>query len=304
MSNVIEFTQAQTLNVVSNMLFHIYKQLENDCNAINNLNIDQINHEKKIEYLGFNLFFNKNTGLRVCYNSDKYICVPSNDKYSSEFNHINNKVKLICDKREERLLTENYKSLQNGFQTILVDSFNIYMKKLNIPYQVTDINKINWQYVFDNIGDVPMYFLSTFYNIIDWDKFARWGKFSIEELYSKELQEYLFENEYLIYNVKCSVADKLYLTSAWEENHIKDVTEQFIKDREKNGAVMDNLLEQYIANNLPIDFELLSKEYPLTPKFISKYLDKLSIDNMLKNNKIECDILVIVNQIRLTNPTK
>ena len=128
--------------------------------------------------------------------------------------------------------------------------------------------------------------------------------FSIKELYSNELDHYLFDCEYLIYNVKCSVADKLYLTSAWEENQITDVTEQFIKDREKNGAVMDNLLEQYITNGLPINVELLSKEYPLPTEMITKYIDILSIDNMLKNNKIECDILILINQKKATTATK
>jgi hypothetical protein len=60
------------------------------------------------------------------------------------------------------------------------------MKKLNVPYQVTDIDKINWQHVFDNIEDVPMDFLTTFTNIIDWEKFAKWGKFNIKEFFSKE----------------------------------------------------------------------------------------------------------------------
>ena len=96
----------------------------------------------------------------------------------------------------------------------------------------------------------------------------------------------------------------MYLTEDWEDYQITDVTEQFINDREKNGAVMDNLLDQYIANGLPIDFELLSKEYPLPAELITKYLDKFSIDNMLKNDKIKCDILVIVNQIRVTTATK
>jgi hypothetical protein len=270
--------------------------LENDNNAISNLNTSQINHEKKIEYLGFILFFNKNTGLRVCYNSDKYICVLPNDEYRLDFTHIDEMVKLICDKRKEFLIVENFNLLEKGFQTILVQNFNTYMKKLNVPYQVTDIDKINWQHVFDNIEDVPMDFLTTFTNIIDWEKFAKWGKFNIKEFFSKELNLYLFENEYLIYNVKCSVADKLYLTSEWEENYIKDVTEQFIKDREKNGAVMDNLLDQYIANGLPINFKLLSKKYPLPSELITKYLNKLSIDNMLKNDKIECDILVLIGK--------
>lgn len=142
-------------------------------------------------------------------------------------------IKLICDKREELLVVENFNLLQNGFQTILVDSFNTYMKKLNVPYQVTDIDKINWQHVFDNIEDVPMDFLTTFISIIDWKMFARWGKFNIKELFSNELQQYLFDSDYLIYNVKCSVADKLYLTEGWEDYDIADVTEHFIKDREK-----------------------------------------------------------------------
>jgi nucleosome binding factor SPN SPT16 subunit len=85
-------------------------------------------------------------------------------------------VKLICDKRDELLVLESYKLLENGFQTILVDSFNTYMTKLNIPYQVSNTDQINWQYIFNNIEDVPMDFLSTFYNIIDWEKFARWGQ--------------------------------------------------------------------------------------------------------------------------------
>lgn len=304
MSNVIDSTKQKTLTVVTNMLFHIHKQLENDNSTINNITIHKNNDEIKIEYLGFNLVFEKNSWVKVCYNYDKYICVSYKDEYRYQFNHINNMVKLICDKRDELLVLESYKLLENGFQTILVDSFNTYMTKLNIPYQVSNTDQINWQHIFNNIEDVPMDFLSTFYNIIDWDKFARWGKFSIEELYSNELQQYLFENEYLIYNVKCSVADKLYLTEDWEDYQITDVTEQFINDREKNGAVMDNLLDQYIANGLPIDFELLSKEYPLPAELITKYLDKFSIDNMLKNDKIKCDILVIVNQIRVTTATK
>lgn len=298
MSNVIDSTKQKTLKLVSNMLFYIHRKLENDSNEVNNITIHKINDEIKIEYLGFNLVFDKNTYVKVCCNSDKYICISYKDEYRYQFNDINNMVKLICDKRDELLVLENYKLLENGFQTILVDSFNTYMKILNIPYQVSNTDQINWQHIFNNIEDVPMDFLSTFYNIIDWKIFARWGKFNIEELFSNELIEYLFENEYLIYNVKCSIADKLYLTEDWEDYQITDVTEQFIKDREKNGDVMDNLLDQYIANGLPIDFELLSKEYPLTAELISKYLDKFSIDNMLKNDKIKCDILVIVNQKR------
>ena len=304
MSNVIESTQEKTLKVVNNMLFHINKQLENDNNTINNLNIQRLNDEIKIEYLGFNLVFIKNTYVKVCYNSDKYICVGYKNKYNFEFDNINNMVNLICDKQKEFLIVENYKLLEKGLQTILVQNFNAYMKKLNVPYQVTNIDQINWQHVFDNIEDVPMDFLSTFYNIIDWYKFARWGKFSIKELYSNELEQYLFENEYLIYNVKCSVADKLYLTAVWEENHITDITEQFIEDRETNGAVMDNLLEQYITNGLPINVELLSKEYPLPAEMITKFMDILSIDNLLKNNKIECDILILVSQKKATTATK
>jgi hypothetical protein len=304
MSNVIDSTKQKTLMVVSNMLFHIHKQLENDNSTINNITIHKINDEITIKYLGFNLVTDKNTWVKVCYNNDNYICIRYIDKYRLEFNHINNMVKLICDKRDELLVLESYKLLENGFQTILVDSFNTYMIKLNIPYQVSNTDQINWQHIFNNIEDVPMDFLSTFCNIIDWEKFVRWGKFSIKELISKELLQYLFECEYLIYNVKCSVADKLYLTKDWEDYQITDVTEQFIKDREKNGAVMDNLLDQYIANGLPIDFELLSKEYPLPAELITKYLDKFSIDNMLKNNKIECDILVLVNPINVTSTTK
>lgn len=304
MSNVIETTQAQTLNIVSNMLFHIHRQLENDTNAVNNIDIQKLNDDITIKYLGFTLVSNKNTYVKVCYNSDKYICIFYEDKYRLKFIHIKNMVKLICDKREELLVVENYKLLEKGFQTILLQNFNGYMKKLNVLYQATDTNQINWQYIFDNISDVPMDFLTTFYNIIDWKIFARWSKFSMKELLSNELQQYLFTYEYLIYNVKCSVEDKLYLTEYWEDYQITDVTEQFIKDREKNGAVMDNLLDQYIANGLPIDFELLSKEYPLPAEFITKYLDKLSIDNMLKNNKIECDILVLVNPINVTSITK
>jgi hypothetical protein len=304
MSNVIDSTKQKTLMVVSNMLFHIHKQLENDSNAVNNIDIQKLNDNITIKYLGFTLVSNKNTYVKVCYNSDKYICIFYEDKYRYNFNDINNMVKLICDKRDELLVLESYKLLENGFQTILVDSFNTYMIKLNIPYQVSNTDQINWQHIFNNIEDVPMDFLSTFYNIIDWKIFARWGKFSIKELISKELLQFLFNCEYLIYNVKCSVADKLYLTEDWEDYQITDVTEQFIKDREKNGAVMDNLLDQYIANGLPIDFELLSKEYPLPAELITKYLNKFSIDNMLKNDKIKCDILVIVNQIRVTTATK
>lgn len=304
MSNVIDSTKQKTLTVVSNMLFHIHRKLENDNSTINNITIHKINNEIIINYLGFNLVVDENTWVKVCYNNDKYICIRYIEAYKYQFNDINNMVKLICDKRDELLVLESYKSLENGFQTILVDSFNTYMKKLHIPYQVSNTDQINWQHIFDNIEDVSMDFLNTFYNIIDWKIFARWGKFSMKELLSNELQRYLFDCEYLIYNVKCSVADKLYLTEDWEDDHITNITKQFIIDREKNGAVMDNLLDQYIANGLPIDFELLSKEYPLPAELITKYLDKLSIDNMLKNNKIKCDISVIVNQIRVITATK
>lgn len=304
MSNVIDSTKQKTLTVVSNMLFHIHRKLENDNSTINNITIHKINNEIIINYLGFNLVVDKNTWVKVCYNNDNYICIRYIEAYKYQFNDINYMVKLICDKRDELLVLESYKSLENGFQTILVDSFNTYMKKLHIPYQVSNTDQINWQHIFDNIEDVSMDFLNTFYNIIDWKIFARWGKFSMKELLSNELQQYLFDCEYLIYNVKCSVADKLYLTEDWEDYHITNITKQFIIDREKNGAVMDNLLDQYIANGLPIDFELLSKEYPLPAELITKYLDKLSIDNMLKNNKIKCDISVIVNQIRVITATK
>lgn len=304
MSNVIDSTKQKTLTVVSNMLFHIHRKLENDNSTINNITIHKINNEIIINYLGFNLVVDENTWVKVCYNNDEYICIRYIEAYKYQFNDINNMVKLICDKRDELLVLESYKSLENGFQTILVDSFNTYMKKLHIPYQVSNTDQINWQHIFDNIEYVSMDFLNTFYNIIDWKIFARWGKFSMKVLLSSELQRYLFDCEYLIYNVKCSVADKLYLTEDWEDYHITNITKQFIIDREKNGAVMDNLLDQYIANGLPIDFELLSKEYPLPAELITKYLDKLSIDNMLKNNKIKCDISVIVNQIRVITATK
>jgi hypothetical protein len=45
----------------------------------------------------------------------------------------------------------------------------------------------------------------------------------------------------------------------------------------------------------------LSKEYALPAELITKYLDKFSIDNMLKNDNIKCDILVIISQKRQQN---
>lgn len=301
MSNVIKSTEAKTLNVVTNMLYHIHCQLQNDSNAIADIKITKTNDEIKIEYLGFILVSNQYTWIQVCYNSNKYICVANKDEYRLEFNHIRNMVKNILDKRDELLVVENYELLENGYQTILVQNFNSYLKKLNVQYQITNTEQINWEYIFNNIEDVPMDFLITYSKIIDWSKFAKLGKFSMQSLVYNDLLPYLFKYDFVLYNDRCPLDDKWYLINDWEEQQIIDVTKLFIKDRNNNGVTMDNLLDQYISNGFPIDFELLSKEYPLSAELISKYLDKLSIDNMLKNNKIECDILIIIKEKQKQN---
>ena len=100
-----------------------------------------------------------------------------------------------------------------------------------------------------------------------------------------------------------------------------------IKDIDKNYQIYT--LEEYLESlnqteqrndktqrQLSVDIETAKQWYKTNNETLKQLalslfteeeltrLDKFSIDNMLKNNKIECDILVLVNPINVTFTTK
>ena len=80
--------------------------------------------------------------------------------------------------------------------------------------------------------------------------------------------------------------------------HFDDVdyiTDEIISYRNDNGVEVDKLLISYMENNLPINIEMLSQCYPLTNDIITRFMDKLSLDNILKNETIKnkYDIIVL-----------
>lgn len=297
--------QKQILNQVEDVLWFIEREL-----SLSNRIMDKVSitldtaRDRILKYNDFTICNKMGQAIYITYGTNQTLEIELNKElhaYWIRYQQLINNIQKYLEKYETEKIQ---KSMQKAYDTMLVDTFNMYMYKLNIQNRVTYTKDIDWKYVCETLPTIPVEMLDQLYKIVDWNIVSQYGNFDFNnlcdsELYT-ELQLYLFIVKNKNFSVKLKkeiIVDFEY----WERGIISNITKELIADRNKNGVAVDLNLVYCLENEIDLDFDLLSKEYPLSAELITKYLDKFSIDNMLKNDNIKCDILVLVSEKRQQN---
>lgn len=194
-----------------------------------------------------------------------------------------------------RLYSQNlsceYQSLLGGINNKhLIDYVNNYIAEQKVNYKIDDINNIDWKYLFDNVT-IDSQFLDKLYFHINMEEYCQYGDVIWKLI--DETDMYAFH--FLFLNQKTSVKNKLDYIDYTHFDEVDFITDNIIECRKDDGVEVDKLLISYLENNLPINIEMLSQNYPLTNDIITRFMDKLSLDNILKNETIKnkYDIIVL-----------
>lgn len=188
-------------------------------------------------------------------------------------------------------LTNEYQSLLSGIhKNNLIDYVNKYIAEQNVDYQIDNIDNINWKYIFDNVT-IDRQFLDKLYFNINMKEYCQYG----DVLWGLIDDTDMFVFHYLFLNQKTSLQNKLDYIDYTQFDYVDGITDDIIDYRNDKGIEVDELLISYLENNLPINIEMLSQYYPLTDKIVTRFIDKLSLDNIMKNETIKnkYDIIIL-----------
>lgn len=188
-------------------------------------------------------------------------------------------------------LSNEYQSLLSGIhKNNLIDYFNKYISEQNVNYKIDNIDNVDWKYIFDNVT-IDRQFLDKLYfnmNIRDYCQYGDviWGLIDDTDM---------FVFHFLFLNQKTSIQNKFDYIDFSHFDNVDYITDEIINYRNDNGLEVDELLISYLENNLPINIEMISQYYPLTDKIVTRFIDKLSLDNIMKNETIKnkYDIIVL-----------
>lgn len=187
-------------------------------------------------------------------------------------------------------LSSDYHLLLGGInKQHLVDYVNQYIAEQKVDYKIDNINNIDWKYIFNNVT-IDKQFLDKLYFDMDMKQYCQYG----DVIWQLIDEADIFLLEFLFLNKKTSLENKLdYIGNSFCDDVY--ITDEIIKYRNENGVEVDNLLISYLENNLPINTEVLSQQYPLTNNIITRFMDKLSLDYIMKNETIKnkYDIIVL-----------
>lgn len=297
--------QKQILKQVEDVLYFIKCELSLSNKIMDNVSITiDATRDKVLKYNDFTIYNKISQAIYITYGTNQTLEIELNKElhpYCARYQQLINNIQTYLEKYE----TEKIKiSMQKAYDTMLVDTFNTYMYKLNIQYKVSHTKNIDWKYVCETLPEIPVEMLKQLQKIVDWNIVAQYGNFDYNDLCDYDLCYEIPQYLFIVKNQKISAQLKKELISEWEYDNramISYITKELIKDRNNNGVAVDLDLAYCLENEINLDFDLLSKEYALPAEIITKYLDKFSIDNMLKNDNIKCDILVIVSQKRQQN---
>lgn len=196
-------------------------------------------------------------------------------------------------------LSSEYHSLLGGINNKhLIDYVNNYIAEQKVNYKIDDINNIDWKYIFDNVT-IDEQFLDKLYFHINMEEYCQYGDVIWKLIDDSDMYAFHF----LFLNQKTSVKNKFEYIDYTHFDDVDYITDNIIECRKDDGVEVDKLLISYLENNLPINIEMLSQYYPLTNNIITRFMDKLSLDNVMKNETIKnkYDIIVLfkdkINQL-------
>jgi hypothetical protein len=297
--------QKQILNQVEDVLYFIVCELSLSNRIMDNVSITlDTARDRVLKYNDFTICNKMGQAIYITYGTNQTLEIELNKElhhYWIRYQQLINNIQKYLEKYE----TEKIKiSMQKAYDTMLVDTFNMYMYNLNIQYRVSHTKNIDWKYVCETLPEIPVEMLKQLQKIVDWNIVAQYGNFDYNDLCDNDLCYEIPKYLFIVKNQKISAQLKKEIIvdyEYWERGIISNITKELIADRNSNGVAVDLDLAYCLENKINLDFDLLSKEYALPAELITKYLDKFSIDNMLKNDNIKCDILVIVSQKRQQN---
>lgn len=188
-------------------------------------------------------------------------------------------------------LSSDYHSLLGGINNKhLIDYVNNYIAEQKVNYKIDNIDNIDWKYLFDNVT-INSQFLDKLYFHINMEEYCVYGDVIWKLL--DDCDMYVFH--FLFLNQKTSIKNKLEYIDYTKFDDVDFITDNIIECRKNDGVEVDEFLISYLENNLPINIEMLSQNYPLTNDIITRFMDKLSLDNILKNETIKnkYDIIVL-----------
>ena len=191
-------------------------------------------------------------------------------------------------------LSSEYHSLLGGINNNhLIDYVNKYIAEQNVNYKIDNIDNIDWRYLFDNIT-INSQFLDKLYFTMNLKDYCQYGDVIWKLIDDTDM--YVFH--FLFLNQKTSLQNKLEYIDFAHFDDVDYITDTIIDYRNDNGVEVDKLLISYMENNLPINIEMLSQCYPLTENIITRFIDKLSLDNIMKNETIKnkYDIIVLFKE--------
>lgn len=196
-------------------------------------------------------------------------------------------------------LSSEYHSLLGGINNQhLIDYVNKYIAEQNVNYKIDNINNIDWKYLFDNVT-INSQFLDKLYFHINMRHYCQYGDVIWKLIDSCDMCVFHF----LFLNQKTSLKNKVDFIESTFFYDVDYITDEIINYRNDNGVEVDKLLISYMENKLPLNIEMLSQYYPLTDNIVTRFIDKLSLDNIMKNETIKnkYDIVILfkdkINQL-------
>lgn len=188
-------------------------------------------------------------------------------------------------------LSNEYQSLLSGIhKNNLIDYFNKYISEQNVNYKIDNIDNVDWKYIFDNVT-IDRQFLDKLYFNMNIRDYCQYGDVIWDLIDDTDM----FVFHYLFLNQKTSIQNKFNYIDYTNFDDVDYITDEIIKYRNDNGVEVDDLLISYMENNLPINIKMISQYYPLTDKIVTRFIDKLSLDNIMKNETIKnkYDIIIL-----------
>lgn len=284
------------LKLVENVLYQIKLDLKRTNSTIDvSVNIDNMG-DMTLQYQSITIKYKTQHSLLVNYEPTQTLSLPYSRNLNVYFSVVENLMKQIKQHIESVDITRTKNSIQETYNSILLDSFNSYMKELSINYRVSHISKIDWGFVCERVSLLPIPMLVQFEKHIDWSIVSECGKFDFNDFCDNNLYCYLHESLFILYNKNFSVKLKQELIAEWNESDVTKVTwltEKLIADRIEKGVAIDAILLYCLEYEIQLDYNLLSEKYPLNENKIIKYLDKWSIDKLRQNQNIDCDVIVL-----------
>ena len=302
--------QKQILNQVEDILYFIERELSLSNRIMDNVSITFDGTQDRIlKYNDFTICNKIAQAIYITYGTNQTLEIELNKElhvYWIRYQEYINNIQKYLEKYETEQIQ---KSMQKAYDTMLVGTFNMYMYNLNIQYRVSHTKNIDWKYVCETLPKIPVEMLDQLQKVVDWNIVSQYGKFDFNDLCDLNLDNEIDERLLILYNTNFSVELKKEIIEQWDEAWSKEgnlvcMTNQLIRDRLEQGVAVDNTLNFMLENDIELEYNVLSAQYPLTADIITQYLPKLSIDKLLQNKNVECDILVLLKPINVTSITK